>query len=58
MKSIDSRLDLKVYNGHLKNVDSFEAIIESMRTNTGKLLIGKKNIDQLEKKLKDKKIKE
>ena len=53
MKSIDSRLDLKVYNGHLKNVDSFDAIIESMRTNTGKLLIGKKNIDQLEKKLKD-----
>ena len=53
MKSIDSRLDLKVFNGHLKNVDSFDAIIESMRTNTGKLLIGKKNIDQLEKKLKD-----
>ena len=50
LKSIESRLNLKVYDGHLKNVQSFNDITESLKTTSGKLVIGKKNIDLLEQK--------
>ena len=53
LKSIESRLNLKVFDGHLKNVSSFKDITESLKTNSGKLVLGKKNIDLLEQKLKD-----
>jgi len=50
---IEAKLDLKVYNGHLKNVASFKDITESLKTKSGKLVLGKENIDLLERKLKD-----
>ena len=53
LKSIDARLDLKVYDDHLKNVLGFKDITESLKTTTGKLVVGKKNIALLEKKLSD-----
>jgi hypothetical protein len=53
LKAVESRLNLKVFDGHLKNVQSFKDITESLKTNTGKLILGKKNIDLLEEKLKD-----
>jgi hypothetical protein len=53
LKSIESRLNLKVYDGHLKNVNSFKDITESLKTTSGKIVLGKKNIDLLEQKLKD-----
>ena len=52
-KAIDSRLNLKVYDGHLKNVPSFKDITESLKTSSGKLILGKRNIDLLEQKLMD-----
>ena len=53
LKSIDARLDMKVYDGHLKNVLGFKDITESLKTTTGKLVIGKNNIAIIEKKLSD-----
>jgi len=50
---IEAKIDLKVYNGHLKNVASFKDITESLKTKSGKLVLGKENIDLLERKLKD-----
>lgn len=50
---IEAKLDLKVYNGHLKNVESFKDITESLKTKSGKLVLGKENISLLEEKLKD-----
>ena len=51
MKSIDAKLDLRVYDGQLKNVSSFNDITQSLKTSSGKLVLGKKNIDLLEQKL-------
>ena len=53
LKSIDARLDMIVYDGHLKNVLGFKDITESLKTTTGKLVIGKNNIAVIEKKLSD-----
>ena len=53
LKAIESRLNLRVFDGHLKNVPSFKDITESLKTNSGKLILGKKNIYLLEEKLKD-----
>jgi hypothetical protein len=50
---IEAKLDLKDLNGHLKNVASFKDITESLKTKSGKLVLGKENIQQLEDKLKD-----
>jgi hypothetical protein len=50
---IEAKIDLKVYNGHLKNVPSFKDITESLKTKSGKLVLGKESIQQLEDKLKD-----
>ena len=52
-QGIEAKIDLKVVNGHLKNVASFKDITESLKTKSGKLVLGKTNIDALEKKLKD-----
>jgi hypothetical protein len=53
LKGIQSTLLLKVYNGHLKNVESFKDIVSSLRTKTGKLVLGNNNINEFEKKLSD-----
>jgi hypothetical protein len=50
---IEAKLDIKVFNGHLKNVASFKDITESLKTKSGKLVLGKENIALLEEKLKD-----
>jgi len=50
---IEAKIDLKVYNGHLKNVPSFKDITESLKTKSGKLVLGEESIQQLEDKLKD-----
>ncbi len=51
MNSIDAKLDLRVFDGQLKNVSSFKDITQSLKTTSGKLVLGKKNIDLLEQKL-------
>ncbi len=53
LKSINARLNLKIYDGHLKNVLGFKDITESLKTPSGKLVLGQKNIAILEKKLSD-----
>ena len=53
LKGIQSTISLKVYNGHLKNVESFKDIVSSLRTKTGKLVLGNNNINEFEKKLSD-----
>ena len=53
LDGIEAKLDLKVFNGHLKNVASFKDITESLKTKSGKLVLGINNIDLLEKRLKD-----
>jgi len=53
LKGIQSTLSLKVNNGHLKNVESFKDIVSSMRSKSGKLVLGNTNIDEFEKKLND-----
>ena len=50
---IEAKIDLKVFDGHLKNVPSFKDITESLKTKSGKLVLGKESIQQLEDKLKD-----
>lgn len=44
---------MKVFNGHLKNVESLNDVAVSLKTNAGKLLIGKRNLDQFQEKMKD-----
>jgi len=51
MNAIDAKLDLRVFDGQLKNVSSFKDITQSLKTTSGKLVLGKKNIDLLEQKL-------
>jgi hypothetical protein len=53
LNEIQSSLSLKVYNGHLKNVESFKDIVSSLRTKSGKLVLGNNNINEFEKKLND-----
>lgn len=42
---------IKVLNGSLKNVQALEEVASSLKTNTGKLLIGKKNLENFERNL-------
>ena len=51
--SIQSKLAIKVFNGHLKNIESFKDIIASLRTKAGRLVLGDNNINEFEKKLND-----
>jgi hypothetical protein len=52
-KAIKSQVYLKVTEGKLKNVRSFQSITESLQTTAAKLVLGKENIVLLEKKLMD-----
>lgn len=52
--AIKAQIGIKVNNGRLKNVNSFNAITESLRaTISAVMLIGKKNINAFENKLLD-----
>ncbi|MBM3165343.1 MAG: hypothetical protein FJZ80_07775 [Bacteroidetes bacterium] len=42
---------IKVLNGSLRNVKALEEVASSLKTNTGKLLIGKKNLENFERNL-------
>lgn len=53
LDQLKANAHMKVFNGHLKNVASLEDIALSLKTNSGKLLIGKKNIESFQNKLKD-----
>ncbi|MFM7724927.1 MAG: AsmA-like C-terminal region-containing protein [Bacteroidota bacterium] len=44
---------LKVVDGALRNVKALEEVASSLKTNSGKLLIGKRNIDHFERNLRD-----
>lgn len=53
-KAVQSEIQLKVSNGRLKNVETFETIVNSLNeTTSAKLAIGKENIKHLSTKLKD-----
>lgn len=53
-KAVQSEVQLKVSNGRLKNVETFETIVKSLNeTTSAKLAIGKENIKHLSSKLKD-----
>lgn len=53
-KAVQSEIQLKVSNGRLKNVETFETIVKSLNeTTSAKLAIGKENIKHLSTKLKD-----
>lgn len=54
---IVATLKLKVTDGRLLNVSSFKEITESLRTSYLKTILGKSNIDHLEKELLDLKFK-
>jgi hypothetical protein len=51
MKAIQSKLDLRVFDGELRNISSFKEIVESLKSSAGKLVLGKNSIAELEKKL-------
>lgn len=50
-KAIKSKIDLKIDNGRLKNVETFKEITKSLRTSSAKLLISKSATSTLEQKL-------
>lgn len=52
-KAVKADIQLKITDGRLKNVEAFDAIVESLKTPAARLAIGKQNILSLEKKLKD-----
>lgn len=53
LKEMKVSAHVKVVEGSLKNVKAIEDIASSLKTNAGKLLIGKKNIENFERNLKD-----
>ena len=51
---IMARVYLRIEDGSLKNVSSFKSMVESMKTSgSAKLVLGKRNIDELSKRLVD-----
>lgn len=52
-KALKSEIDLKITDGRLKGVETFNSIIKSLKTPAAKLAIGSQNIHSLEKKLAD-----
>ena len=53
LNQMEVNAHMKVFNGHLKNVESLNDVAASLKTNAGKLLIGKRNLDQFQTKMKD-----
>ncbi len=53
-RSIKSEIFIRILDGRLKNVDAFRSITESLRgSSTAKMVVGAKNIENLERKLLD-----
>lgn len=52
-KGIKATIGLQIDNGRLKNVSTFETITKSLKSSSARVLIGKDNINALEKKLLD-----
>lgn len=50
-KDITSSINLKIYNGTLKNLDVFKTTIKSLKQSATKLVIPKKQLDLFEKRL-------
>jgi len=51
--AITANIGIQIDNGRLKNVETFSAIIESLKASSLKAVIGKSNIDAFGKKLSD-----
>ncbi|MBL1280785.1 MAG: hypothetical protein COA33_010950 [Fluviicola sp.] len=51
--AIRAQISIQIDNGRLKNVETFAAIIESLRTSSLKTILGKENINAFGKKLGD-----
>ena len=51
--SIDSDIDLEIQNGELKNAVIMKDIAESVKDSPAKLMMGKKNMNMLEKRLQN-----
>ena len=51
--SLDSKLNLKISNGQLKNAEIMKDIAEGIKDSPAKLALGKKNLKLLEERLKD-----
>ncbi len=51
--AIVANIGIQIDNGRLKNVETFNTIIESLRSSSLKVVIGKANIDAFGNKLKD-----
>lgn len=51
--AITANIGIQIDNGRLKNVETFSAIIASLKTSSLKAIIGKDNIDAFGKKLND-----
>ncbi|MFZ9611727.1 MAG: AsmA-like C-terminal region-containing protein [Crocinitomicaceae bacterium] len=52
-KKLTAKINVKITGGHLKNLSSFRDIAQSLRTTSGKLVLGNNNIDWFERKLND-----
>ncbi len=51
--AIKSEIGIQIDNGRLKNLATFSTIIESLKTSSLKTILGKENIDDFGKRLKD-----
>ena len=51
--SIDTKIDLEIQNGELKNALIMKDIAESVKDSPAKLMLGKKNLSLLEKRLQN-----
>ncbi len=51
--AIKAEIGIQIDNGRLKNLETFTTIIESLKTSSLKSILGKENIDDFGKRLKD-----
>lgn len=49
---IEAQIQLKIYSGQLKNVETFTALSKDLKSSKAKLILNPRDIDLLEKKLK------
>lgn len=52
-EKIESQIHMKVYNGNLKNVQTFKELVASLKTPKTRLVLKKREIEALEGKLND-----
>lgn len=53
MKAIKSKVQLKISDGRLLNVEAFKEIVQSMKKSSAKLILNKASIEEFEKKILD-----